>query len=74
MKPQCDERLRCRQNQLDFCQVRRFAQDINITLHELAITALLRTVRPEDIAHLQCLKGRRQLIRMVRKKTDQRNG
>ena len=51
---------RCgRQNQLDLGQIARFSENIDITLHELAEPASLRTVSTPYISDLKRLKWRR---------------
>ena len=57
---QFPEERRRRQDQLDLRQVGRLAQNIDITLHKLAETPSLRSVRAPYISHLQRLKRSRQ--------------
>ena len=45
------------QNQFNLRQVGGFSQNINIALHELAVTSFLGTVCTPYVANLQCLKG-----------------
>ena len=74
--PEAKPSKRCcgRQNQLNFREIRRLADDVNVALHELAIAPLLRPVCSPDISHLQRLERHRQFILMVGEISYKRNG
>ena len=53
------------ENQFDFSQSGRIAQNINIALNKLTESASLRLVRPPYAAHLQCLERRWKRRRII---------
>ena len=61
-------------DELDFRQIRRLAQDIDVALGELAVAAPLGTVRAEHGSDLQGLEGLRQVVFIVRIETGKGNG
>ena len=60
--PQCEGG---RQNQFNLRQIGGLSEYINIALHELAVPASLRPLRPPHVSHLQRLEGRGKLIGMI---------
>ena len=73
MEIQLAEQRRRRKDQFDLRQIGRLAEDVDITLHELAETASLRSVRAPHISHLERLERSRKLVRVVRIVTGKRN-
>ena len=67
------KRTGCGGDQLDLSHHGRISDDIDVTLGELTEASLLRTVRTEYIADLQCLEGSRQFVLMAGIIAAQRN-
>ena len=65
MEIQFSEKCCCCKYKLNFSQVSRLTQDIDITLHKLTETTSLRTVSSPYISHLKCLKRSRKLIGII---------
>ena len=61
------------QDQFNFCQIGRLSENINVALHELAVSAALRSLRPPHISHLQRLKRRWKLAGIIGIKPHERN-